>query len=339
MNSELKLLAETTDKLFGEWNDLADAWRTLEETGLTRIGISEDLGGSGGDAEQAAAVLRSAAYHSVAAPIAETLWLAGPLLAAARLPIPDGPLTAATADLRELHCRPTDDGRGWELDGTVRRVPWARGATRVVLVIGDRICSLDPQVCTIRPGANLAGEPRDDLRFEAVRVDADDVVTLPAPVDLRSRAALARTVQIGGAAQRALDHSLRYSGERVQFGRPIGAFQAVQQYLAQIAGEVVIAELSAHSAVRAVASAGDASPAVAAARVNACRAAGVVAELAHQIHGAIGTTQEHALRLSTLRLWSWREEYGNETVWARRLGERAAALDDPWHLVTSMHTV
>ena len=164
MNSELKLLAETTDKLFGEWNDLADAWRTLEETGLTRIGISEDLGGSGGDAEQAAAVLRSAAYHGVAAPIAETLWLAGPLLAAARLPIPDGPLTAATADLRELHCRPSDDGRGWELDGTVRRVPWARGATRVVLVIGDRICSLDPQVCTIRPGANLAGEPRDDGR-------------------------------------------------------------------------------------------------------------------------------------------------------------------------------
>jgi acyl-CoA dehydrogenase len=58
----------------------------------------------------------------------------------------------------------------------------------------------------------------------------------------------------------------------------------------------------------------------------------VVARLAHQIHGAIGVTEEHRLRQVTLRLWSWREEYGNEAFWEARLG---ALPEDPWDTVLS----
>lgn len=332
MNTDEKLLTDTADEVFADCGGDLDAWRAVEEIGLTRIGIDEHLGGSGGTAEQAAIVLRSAAYHSAALPIAETLWLAAPLLAAARLPIPDGPLTVAGAANGELRVHTTGGGSAWQIEGTLRRVPWARLASRIVIATDDRVCVVDPADCVIVPGHNLAGEPRDDVRLDGVVVDADEIGTLPQRIDLRARGALARSIQIAGASRRALDHSIEYAGQRVQFGRPIAKFQAMQQYLAEMAAEVAIVDLSVASAVARTAGRPNGTHVVAAARVNACRAAGVVTELAHQVHGAIGTTEEHRLRLATTRLWSWREEYGGEHEWARVLGERAAG--DPWALVT-----
>lgn len=335
MSDDMTLLEETADKAFSDWDRRPDAWQLVEESGLTRIGIVEELGGSGGDATTAAVVLQAAAYHSVNAPLAETMLLAGPMLAAVRLPLPPGPLTAAWADPGQASLVARNDGT-WTLDGVLYRVPWARSATRIVVAVGERICTVDPRLCDITEGANLAGEQRDDVRLQSVLLEADDVVQRPTLMDLRLRGALARSIQITGAAQRAADLSVRYAAERVQFGRRIGAFQAVQQHLAQIAEEVAVAELATRSAIRVVTDGGDAVAAIAAARINACRAAGVVAELAHQVHGAIGTTEEHELHRSTLRLWSWREEVGNEHQWGRLLGERCHGAADPWVFLTGI---
>ncbi|MFJ8861825.1 acyl-CoA dehydrogenase family protein [Streptomyces sp. NPDC102451] len=333
MNADLKLLEATADDILAAYQDRPGLWEELEEAGLTRIGIPEEAGGSGGDAEMAAVVLRAAAYHAAEIPIAETLWLAGPLLAAAGLPLPDGQLTAAEAGPAGVTLKP--DGSGWRLDGTLERVPWARGAARIVVVVDGRVCVVDPAGATLTEHSNLAGEPRDDVSFTSVALTADQVAELPDGLSLRLRGALARTVQLGGAAQRAMEHSLRYASERRQFGRPLAKFQAMQQYLARIAGEVAILELGARSAVAALDDGGaDSTMAIASARTNACRAAGVVTELAHQVHGAIGTTHEHDLRRSTMRLWSWREEFGNESLWASAVGLLAAAAEDPWHLIT-----
>ncbi|WP_377267487.1 acyl-CoA dehydrogenase family protein [Peterkaempfera sp. SMS 1(5)a] len=337
MNDDLKLLEATAADIFAAYQDRPGLWEELEEAGLTAIGIPEEAGGSGGDAEQAAVVLRAAAYHAAETPLAETLWLAGPLLAAAGLLVPAGRLTAAESHDGELTLE--RDGAGWRLDGTLKRVPWARDAQRIAVVVDGRLCSVAPAAATLVHHHNLAGEPRDDVSFAGVGLAADQVAELPQGPTLRLRGALARSIQLAGAAQRALEHSLRYAGERRQFGRPIAAFQAMQQYLAQIAGEVAILELSTRSAVAALADPGaDLTATVAAVRANACRAAGVVAELSHQVHGAIGTTHEHDLRRSTLRLWSWREEYGNENQWAGALGLLAAAAEDPWHLITGTVT-
>ena len=145
---------------------------------------------------------------------------------------------------------------------------------------------------------------------------------------------------IAGAARGALAASVRYAGERVQFGRPIGRFQAVQQELALAAAEVAAAgaaaEAAAATAQRDGFAADSTAVAVAAAKARTSEAAGVVARIAHQVHGAIGFTREHALRLLTTRLWAWRDEDGGEAQWQAELGERvlAAGPDALWPLVT-----
>jgi acyl-CoA dehydrogenase len=72
---------------------------------------------------------------------------------------------------------------------------------------------------------------------------------------------------------------------------------------------------------------------VTAAKVAVGRAVGPVTTIAHQLHGAIGTTIEHPLWLATMRARSWADEYGTTGYHARRLGRMALSGDDPWDLV------
>ena len=131
--------------------------------------------------------------------------------------------------------------------------------------------------------------------------------------------ALIRAQQMVGAMERCLDHALRYAMERKQFGRAIGKFQAVQMMLAEAAGQYAAATAAADLAAEAYRSDGfDIAVAVAKARVG--EAAGKVAEVCHQVHGAMGFTQEHPLHFATRRLWSWRDEFGHESFWQERIG-------------------
>jgi acyl-CoA dehydrogenase len=114
--------------------------------------------------------------------------------------------------------------------------------------------------------------------------------------------------------------TVQYAGERQQFGRPLGKFQAIQMELAEMAGEVTAVTALTDAAVQAMDRGSDFVLAAAAAKVRAGAAVEVVARLAHQVHGAIGFTQEHKLHHLTRRLWSWRDEAGSELVWSRVLG-------------------
>ena len=317
-------------------------WSTLTELGLVQLSLPEQAGGSGGALADSAALLLAAGEAAAPVPLAETE-LAGWLLHAAGLTVPPGVLAVASAP-SELTVSNRSDG-GLALRGRLLRVGWARHAVRVaVLAAGpdgdDVVLSVDPNAAGIElvAGTNLAGEPRDELRLDAAVADwaaAPDGARL----QLARRAALARALLLAGALQRALGQSVRYAGERVQFGRPIGKFQAVQQQLALAAAEVAAGRAAAQAAAR-IAAAGfeseDAGFAVAVAKARTSEAAGAVARIAHQVHGAIGFTLEHDLRLSTTRLWAWREEDGSDAYWNMVIGQRAlaAGADGLWPLLT-----
>lgn len=348
---------ELAEAVAGVLSTARQPWAELAALGFTGLTVPEHLGGSGGDLADAATVVAEAARHAVSLPLAEATLLAGPLLAAAGVALPAGVITAATGTLTG-----TDPG---VLDGVCAHVPLpptaanppaAHGAppappTPVTLVA---LCTLAarPHVAVIAstaPGvwitsaANLAGEPRATVTLAGVR--PEPLAPLPDgdwPRAIALLAAAARAVQIGGAARAALDLAVTHASQRVQFGRPLSRFQAVQQLLAKLAADVATVTVAADAAIQALAA--EPLPTisrgtellVAAAKAEASQLAVPIAAAAHQVHGAIGYTAEHPLGHFTKRLWSWRGEYGNELHWHRRIAELIdTASGQLWPLVTN----
>jgi acyl-CoA dehydrogenase len=345
-HDERQLLAETAARLFGDAFARtaaqveragfdAELWAQVEELGLPALLVPEEAGGAGGSIEDALAVLREVGRHAAALPLAESL-LAHEALAGAGLDRPAGALTLAL-----------DSAPGAQLDaerglfrGALLNVPWGAEAAGVVVVLGSetgtRVALLNPAYASeIARGANLAEEPRAALRFADARA-----ASAPAPVRaaerLFERAALLRTGQLAGALAAALARTVAHATGRVQFGKPIGQFQAVQQLVARMGSEVAAVDCAVAAAFRAAAC-DDAGFEIACAKLRANRAADFCAAGAHQVHGAIGFTREQDLRLFTQRLLAWRGELGNDRFWAERLGAGALArgADSFWRDLTA----
>jgi alkylation response protein AidB-like acyl-CoA dehydrogenase len=319
----------------GEWPTAL--WDALEESYLPLTWVPDNLGGAGAEIADGFAVLRVAGRFAAPVPIAETL-LAGWLLAQAGIESPPGPMTIAPVH----EDGNIEIGAGGQLSGRARHVPFARNAAHIA-VVGTRggesvVALVAAKGLAISPGIGLSGEPRDTVSFDGATALAVQPVPGLDPAKLTLIAAAARTQQMAGALERILEQSVQFSLDRVQFGRPIAKFQAVQHNLATLAGEVAAASAAADLAAEAIALHGvdgvDADVAIAKLRVG--DAAGAGAAIAHQVHGAMGFTYEHTLHHSTRRLWGWREEFGNETLWAERLGRMVAAqgADALWPFVT-----
>jgi acyl-CoA dehydrogenase len=348
--SELgSLLADTVSRLFtdlvtkeliessekGVWPE--KLWRALEEGGLTMPLVAESAGGAGGTWLDAHVVVRASGRHTAPVPLAETI-VAGALLSRAGLEVPYGPMTLAPVHGDERLTLARSD-RAWRVSGTATRVPWGRAAGHVVTV-GEAdgaatVALVATSAARITDDKNLALEPRDTLVFDNTPI----VAAAPAPGlathAIRLYGAMARAAQMAGALESILEQGVRYATERKQFGRPIGNFQALQHYLAVVAGHVAASGTAAELAFRA-ADRGDAAFETAAAKIRVGEAAGVSAGLVHQVHGAIGFTYEHSLHFATRRLWSWRAEFGSESAWAIELGRRVAArgADNLWNDLT-----
>ncbi len=345
------LLTEAIVRIFGDhytserlqaakaagWSE--PLWRALEETGMTLVSVPEEHGG-GGEFDEAIEALRLAGKHCAAVPFAETALLGGWALAQARMAIPEGPLAFVVAPHAGELSVAQAQGR-WKIEGVLRDVAWARMAAALVVVApheaGAVVARIPRAQYDVRPAENLAHEARDEVTL-AAELPADAVGSCGAVTTERAwrRGALTRAVLTSGALDRILELTLAYVRQRSQFGRTLIQFQAVQQELARLAGEAAIAKAAALAAAAHIDDP-DAELYVAAAKVKAGEAAYSGASIAHQLHGAIGVTDEYLLHHSTLRLWSWRTEYGTEAQWAQRLGAQAlqAGSRGLWARITS----
>ena len=309
----------------GTWP--AELWDALEENGLTRPLTPESQGGVGALWADAFVILRAAGRSGAPVPLAETIaaaWLAD----RAGLDVPAGPLTVASAAQAPSLSLEQRDG-GWCLSGVMTAVPWGRHARHVVTVIhrdgAAHLAMARPEDADISDDMNIAREPRDTLIFDAAPVEAVALSGQDTAGDIvRCYGAMARSAQMAGGIERALAESVQYAKDRIQFGRPIAKFQAIQHQLAMVAAQSAQATIAAETAF-AAADRGHPAFEVACAKIVAGDAAGTATAVAHQVHAAIGFTYEHALQFTTRRLWSWRAEYGAEADWAERLGRDAAA--------------
>lgn len=322
-------LVDMMDAVFAEHRETSgdQLWQQLEELGLARLTGPEQSGGSGAGWYEAAELLAAAARHGVRVPLAEHDLLACWLLDAIGLP---------SAGAVRTVCRVDEHG-------AARGVPWAAGAERIAVVwhegSGYRVADVDAESLVITPGFNTVGEPRDTVVADVSSLDG-----VPVPAELVTqlwlKSALARAIQVCAALDRIAQFSVEHATSRVQFGRPLSRFQAVQHLIADLAAEAALARAATEAALTtAVTSdwAGDNLEfRVAAARSCVGHAAEVVVRNAHQILGAIGTTHEHRLHEFTRAALAWRSEFGSVRHWDQRVTDAAlsAGAAGLWSLVT-----
>ncbi len=298
MSSARSLLTDLADDLFASLRgcDFSSGWPKLAEAGFANLLVSEKEGGFGGDWGDLFAVMRLAGFHALPLPLGETI-VAHWLLRQVGIAPPDGALTLIA-------------------DGN--RAPWGRHAAAFISVEGGQIELLAASDCECELGASPSGEPRDRVTRLAV-----PTASAPSTIDLNAIGAFLRVAQAAGALDRALALSMDHANMRVQFGKPLAKLQAVQQNLASLAAEAAAVNIAGQAAAAAL-DHGDAEFEIAAAKVRTNIAIGIGVAIAHQVHGAIGYTQDYALHTVTRRLMGWRSEYGNGAFWSVRLGRHVA---------------
>lgn len=285
----------------------SELWRTLEEAGLTQLTEAE-----GGTWREAAALMRTASASGIALPLAENDVLAGWLAQESGMERGTGIRVAAAIDA----------------DGTAPDVAWAplAGAFLILGGTGDGTWAslASPADVTLTPGTDLAGVPTATLQVVSSTLERH-ALKPGAAEEYEVRGKLARCVQSTGAMHTATALAVAYATERRQFGRPLAKFQAVQNMLADAAGELQVAVAATDVAVSVMAdevSADRRRIAVAIAASVVGHAASVIVRNTHQVFGAIGTTREHDLRLYTSPLLAWRAQFGSVEKWDRYIAER-----------------
>lgn len=287
-------------------------WDVLEDTGLARIGVPEDLGGPGGTVEDVLVVVRTLAEHGVLHPLVESATADWVLVGAGRGPV--GRCTLVCPD-------PAEVAGGGPLE-----VPWGRWATHLLVVgagdgegAGALLHDLGAPGTVVEHGVDVAGAPSDRVSPAA----PPQPVAVTPPVDrVRARAALLRCAVLVGATTGAYALTRSFVRERHQFGEPLVAIPAVATALATVRAGVIQAE-TALTRARALHDGPGGPDAVAVARVVCGAAATETARVTHQLHGAMGITEEYPLHRFTRILWAARDADLAEHRWAELLGTGA----------------
>lgn len=301
-----------------------EPWAALESSGFLDLLLPEDAGGAALSLAHAFPLFLSAGYHAVPLPFVQTV-LARAWLNAAGVTPPRGAIAISGYETRQASSVLEADN-----------ISFGAMADWLLAEI-DGQCILLPVVAAQREAHGGQGSLIASLRWQARPHDAVDVSPhfgtsasatpngLNKGSDTKAYASLAvlsaasHAPLLAGAAIRVLDMTLDYAGQRTQFGKQIGRFQAVQNQISIMAERVYAARMAAQLACQASGWLPQALPA-AIGKSRSSEAACVVADIGHAVHGAIGITEEYDLQLYTRRLREWRRAAGTEHFWNMRIG-------------------
>ena len=274
-------------------------WKRLAGMGVTALAVPEAWGGLGASPLDLVVACEELSHHALPGPVAESLAAVPVLLAAlAETGGPPGGRGSCGEWLAGL--------AAGDLIATLAMPPWLpyaadAEAAGLVLLAGDGAVY---RAYRVRPGAgHRSVDPArslSEVRGEQVLAHLARDVGAARVLDF---GALACSAQLLGAGRALLEASVRHAGTRAQFGRPVGAFQAVKHKLADVAIGLDFARPLLDAAALSLADgalgdgAGTAGRDVSAAKVACAGAAYRAARAALQVHGAIGYTAEHDLSL------------------------------------------
>ena len=307
----------------------AKVWNRLgSELGILGLAVPEADGGAGGTLVDQAVAVEELGAALACGPLFGTVYLSIPALVAASesvdllMPLLDGTRTAAFAvgdvagafDAAAVTVDAVPTGQGWTLSGTVERVVDARAADILLVAAngpdGIGLYTVDtdnPRVQRVPLGTLDLTRPQATVgfldapgRLVAGPEEAERVITHA----LQVGSALLAVEQVG-AAQHLLDLSVEYAKSRLQFGRPIGSFQAVKHRLADDLVALEHARSTAYHVIWALTNLSD-DPALAVSIAQAtCSSAFTrIATDTIQVHGGIGFTWEHQAHLYYKRAYT-----------------------------------
>ncbi len=308
-----------------------ELWRKMAELGWMGLVFPEKYGGSGGSFLDLIVLLEAMGYNILPGPFLSTVVLGGLTILAAGseeqkkefLPkVANGEtiltlaLTEPSADYNaaSIKTKATARNDGYVINGTKLFVPDANVADYILCVARTKETKNPEDGITIflvdakSPGVKctllktLARDKQCEIIFDNVTVPKKNILGKPGqgwPIveGAIQKATVAKCAEMVGGAQAALEMAVRYAKERVQFGRPIGSFQAIQHYCANMVTDVDGSRFITYKAAWEVSEGLPATMDVAIAKAWTSEAYGRVTLLAHQIFGAIGFTMDHDIHL------------------------------------------
>lgn len=308
-----------------------ELWNKMAGLGWMGLGIPEKYGGSGGTYLDLVILFEELGYNICPAPFYSTVLFGGlPLLIAGSreqkkefLPrIARGELIltlaltepGASHGASSIRLKARAEGDGYRLGGTKLFVPYAAEADYLLCAAktGERkspeknitVFMVDGKAPGITKTAlgTLAGDRQCEVVFDDVAAAGSAVLGTPNkgwPVVQRilESATAALCAEMIGGAQAVMDMSLQYAKDRTQFNRPIGSFQAIQHYFADMWTDINGSRYLLYKAAWKISEGLDAGMEVAMAKSRAGEAYRRVTTLGHQIFGAIGFTKEHDMHL------------------------------------------
>jgi alkylation response protein AidB-like acyl-CoA dehydrogenase len=294
-------------------------WDGLVELGVVGLLVGEEHGGAGMGMVDAAVVLEELGRALSPAPYASSAIGAVSLADADLLPLLAGGSTIGTVAIFEAGSRylwqqpatrATRDGGSWRLDGVKVHVAEATAAdVALVTALDDdgQLGVFATERFDVEPTPTVDGSRKQGrivlAGASSRRIDSTAGAEASVARTL-DRLGVAAAVDGVGAAQRALELTVEYAKEREQFGKPIGAFQAVQHLCADMLRTVELGRAAGYYACWAL---DDASPeeahrASTLARAFTADAFPQVGGTAIQVFGGIGFTWEHDIHLYYKRL-------------------------------------
>ena len=332
-----------------------ELWKKMADLGWLGLPHSEDVGGAGMGSVELVVLAKELGRTLCPSPYIQTVILAGGAIAAAGsdqqkqrlLPaIISGETVIAFAlqeenalyDARGVSAKAAKDGDGYVLNGTKMFVEFASAADRVLVVArtageapaneGLTLFLVDPNDVNVQlePLNTMARDRQFQMKLDGVKVGPEDVIGTPGKAwdaleGVIERGVVALCGYMVGASESIHATTTAFAKQRIQFGRPIGSFQAIQHYLALSITEILAADTTVFYAAWTLDEGEPSREIVAKAKAFAGDTFRKASDLGAQIHGGIGYDESMDTTLFLRRGKQYQLSMGGTGYWEDIIAE------------------